>query len=369
MASSADPKILENGDRCIGSGLRQVKVAFVEVKVYRCALYVDGAAAADALQPFAGRSHDALCADPAFYARFARAQFRKTLRLTFLRGVGSAKLQAGFRTPLLQRVSGPSAAAAAEALISAVPDVTEGQVLLFRFKADGRGLELSMEGQPPLTEVQSQECWLGIQNIYFDEKTELPAIRRGAVQGVPELLGAPTPGPRAESFMTAGSSFFGFLPNSAPAPSAGAGSEYELWLDLVSAHHLGQPEYRLGDLTRSLAHSNARLSRVYIECCLSGREVKTGHAQCLGDSGALFSGERMLFVYNHEPRLQLRVRDHRTVQALMRGDPLIGEASLELDAGLKDLALRCKELPLERDGEPAGFVKLRYRLQEAAPRA
>lgn len=141
-------------------------------------------------------------------------------------------------------------------------------------------------------------------------------------------------------------------------------SNFELRVEVVSASNLHPPEYRFGDLSWSFFKgSQALLSNVYVQLQLGPRKVRT---ECAvnenSDVSVGFTKERALFVYSGEVELHLHVYDQRSLQAMVRGDPLVGEGKLHLSSDLVDCLPRWADVPLARDCVGMGTVALRYQL-------
>ena len=163
------------------------KVGFVEIGVYRVSFYVDTAGAAHFLNDFKGKGHGDLVKDDAFYSELMKAKFRKTFHLRFVRSLGKQKLQDGFWKSLRDYLA-PEDCADGQQLIWAIPDVKEHDVLTLRFAHDGETAEIAHNGEPPHLVVVNPNVWLAVQRIYFDAKTEYPAIRTGAITSLPDAL-------------------------------------------------------------------------------------------------------------------------------------------------------------------------------------
>eukprot|EP00929_Paragymnodinium_shiwhaense_P063644 TRINITY_DN31805_c0_g1_i1.p1 TRINITY_DN31805_c0_g1~~TRINITY_DN31805_c0_g1_i1.p1 ORF type:complete len:453 (+),score=70.44 TRINITY_DN31805_c0_g1_i1:143-1501(+) len=141
-------------------------------------------------------------------------------------------------------------------------------------------------------------------------------------------------------------------------------NELELRVEVVAAKELGTPAYRLGDMTRSVLGSgrDARLTNVFVEVGLGSRRLETTAVPCKGEGCVSFTGQRMLFAYDKEPTLTLAVRDQRSIQAALRGHPLIGEGTLTLGPELSDMRIRSTLVKLTRDGSDMGSVHVNYGL-------
>eukprot|EP00931_Biecheleriopsis_adriatica_P055688 TRINITY_DN32983_c0_g1_i1.p1 TRINITY_DN32983_c0_g1~~TRINITY_DN32983_c0_g1_i1.p1 ORF type:complete len:418 (-),score=82.74 TRINITY_DN32983_c0_g1_i1:19-1230(-) len=149
---------------------------------------------------------------------------------------------------------------------------------------------------------------------------------------------------------------------------AAAAGRHELRLEVLQVANLAPAEYRFGDFTSGLmqglsAGYRAGPSNIYIELTLASRTVRTADAQITPGTGdAQFWDERLLFAYSGEKELKLQVKDRRSVQAVLRGDPLVGEASLELGPDLLDGAPRSQVVDLHRGSSQVGAVMLQYQL-------
>jgi len=152
---------------------------------------------------------------------------------------------------------------------------------------------------------------------------------------------------------------------------------YELLVEVLSASDLGAPEYRLGDITVGFFGGTASLlSAVYVELAIvadgqqsssitSNSKLKcTGCAQNPRNQCSVgFLDEKSLLAYPPSGgSLMLRVRDKRGIQASIRGDPLIGEGSLQLSPRITDLMPRWVDVPISRDRQNTGSVSLRFQL-------
>lgn len=397
MPPAPAPVSLEGGLLQAGTGIRKVRVAFVDLSVYQVAFYVDGPAALHALGSYVSASHTSLCANKAFFVDLVRGGFRKTFYFTFLRAVAASRLQAGYRAPMLARVPA-EVAGDVEALVSAVPDVKEGDVMLFRLDPDGEQVELCMGSDEPLAVLRSREAWLALQNIFFDDATEMLAVKHGLVQALPDIFAGVQ---AAESGNGAGTStpadldgaFLEDHIDSMPT-SEGMGiavsthlsivdaPEYELRMHVLGSQHLHDPEYRVGDITHGLLrgvrnslNSDSPLAcppklRVYVELELGGRTVTTRPVKSTSEerNAVRFDGELFIFAYDGELDMTVKVRDQRQVQSILRGDPLIGEARLLLGPELRDGRAHSADLDLQRGAVSTGAVSLSYQLQEV-PRA
>lgn len=134
----------------------------------------------------------------------------------------------------------------------------------------------------------------------------------------------------------------------------------DLRIEVLQVANLGDPEYRFGDLTSGLLVGSGP-SVVYVELSLGSRTVPTASVNIpRGCKNAAFWDERHLFVHRGEQDLHIQVRDKRGVQAALRGDPMIGEATVHLD--LSDGLPHSEAVELVRGDRPAGVLMLQYQL-------
>lgn len=141
---------------------------------------------------------------------------------------------------------------------------------------------------------------------------------------------------------------------------------YEVRVEVASASEVGDPEYRIGDIAIGALGKNAL--NAYVEVALgAGSQKTTVGTACSRDVD--FSGEEMVFAFAGEPAITVKLWDKRTVQAAMRGDPLIGEGSLLLPSELRDGRQQTDVVDLARNGKPMGSVQLRYRMVALPPDA
>jgi len=154
---------------------------------------------------------------------------------------------------------------------------------------------------------------------------------------------------------------------------------YELLVQVLSASDLGPPEYRLGDITVGLFGGTASLlSAVYVELAMvadgqplssitsDSKLKRTACAQNPRNQCSVgFLDEKTLLAYpTSGGTLMLRVRDERSIQASIRGDPLIGEGSLPLSPRETNLMPRWVDVPISRGTQNKGSVSLRIQLLE-----
>lgn len=164
-----------------GTGVR-TKLVF---KVYAFALYVDGTAAKTELSRFAGRTADALRADPAFYAAVAGGTFDRLAVLHFVRTVDGKKMQEAM-TEAMDR--GLPAADPARAAFLALwnDEIKDGEEVLLHFSPSGTvtllrgGKSVGAVASPLLARCLLQS-WLGPDPVSTD-------IQAGVVARFPEVL-------------------------------------------------------------------------------------------------------------------------------------------------------------------------------------
>merc|ERR1739848_604591 len=108
-----------------------------------------------------------------------------------------------------------------------------------------------------------------------------------------------------------------------------------LSIKVLAAKELGKPDYRLGDLTSNLGWADT--SSPYVSIATGGSIVLTtapaknqaGNPQ----STFIYDDTVHTFACHGEDILVLKVHDKRNIQALVRGDPLVGEGSLTIGVG------------------------------------
>jgi len=152
---------------------------------------------------------------------------------------------------------------------------------------------------------------------------------------------------------------------------------YQLQVEVLSAAHLGCPEYRIGD---SLSAMMGNSLQAYVELSVGGHKLQTKCGEASGrrsksvcSDGArtgealVFKDCKQAFPYRGGKELVVTVRDRRNVQSWMRGDPLIGDGTLQLDPGLLlQGSANAVDLAITRGAEPAGKVSLRYQLLDSS---
>mmetsp|Transcript_22453 Transcript_22453/g.34080 ORF Transcript_22453/g.34080 Transcript_22453/m.34080 type:complete len:393 (+) Transcript_22453:106-1284(+) len=182
----------------IGTGVRSVKLGFVEISVYSLGLYVDPVSCQNVLASYEGSDHNSLLCNPSFYSDFASGLFRKTFRISFCRTIGRDKLVGGFDGPLRARCDASHMVDAEKMLSNLVPcsGVMEGDVLSICCHEDGETINASFReaatgNENALLNMPSGGeggVWLAFQNLYFDDNTAIPTIRHNATSGLPNVL-------------------------------------------------------------------------------------------------------------------------------------------------------------------------------------
>lgn len=138
-----------------------------------------------------------------------------------------------------------------------------------------------------------------------------------------------------------------------------------LVVELLSISDMADCEYRLGDLTMWLIYGEQVL-RPYAAVSVGETTLCTEPVEVAqrgpGAPAHFPPAARLRFAYRGEASARVAVRDRRGLQALLRGDPLLGEAELRLEGGASP---RAAALPLGRGvGAPgAGTLALRYWLE------
>lgn len=197
---SAASLLSETKNVLIGTGKRTVKLGFVEIHVYSLKVFVDAPACRAALVPyFGGMDLDGLLrASSTFYPFFTTGKFKKVFELTFCRSLTKEKLVGGFEEPLKTRCDHAHQDDASLVLSKLVPEsgVVQGDVLCLVCHGDGEtltGLYTPAKGGDAQVLVQVSSggkggAWLALQNIYFDNDSQLPTIRVSAIQDLPNVL-------------------------------------------------------------------------------------------------------------------------------------------------------------------------------------
>jgi len=138
--------------------------------------------------------------------------------------------------------------------------------------------------------------------------------------------------------------------------------DHEVRIEILGLSDLAAPDYRVGDKIQEIVLGpGACLESVYVEVRLGKRKCKTRKQSAAETRSASFSGEKMLFDCSRKSQLLLSVRDHRKVQSMLRGDPLIGQAPIILDNVPNEEATQ-QELMIHRYNEPTGKVTLQVHI-------
>lgn len=326
---------LDTGEELVGDGNRLVTVGFIDVKVYRLALYADVAGMQEVLHHLAGCQLEELRANALFYQGLIEGRFSKVFQIDFLRSIPADKCRAAFEDALLKRTSAESAASVQE-LISVIPDVKEASRILVQFDANGEDVTIDVKGGS-CTSIRSTDLWTAFQDVYFGENSEMKQIKSGAVQRVPQLLGSSTDTAVTE------------VPE-----------EWHLRVQVVSATELGKPEYRLGDFTTGLIAGSHQAG--YVQLTLGDTTYTTATRE---GADIEFHESLQEFRYQQEELLKVEVYEKHTVKAAIRGDAIIGEGHFLFDREVSPFLWKFTppsthrvEVPLERKGNKAGLVTL-----------
>jgi len=249
----------DEGEQLVGESLRIAKIAFVELPVYRLAIYVDAPAAAEALAAFAGQPYDTLSSQQDFFDCFVNGRFRKTMHFTFLRKLPKARLQTTFHSALLSR-GGPGSAAEVENFTAFMDSTAEGDVLTVRFQADGEHLEVNASWRASGScAFKSPAVWLCTQQAYFDKDAEHQAIKLNALRHLPEIVfGNGHLQERCDSTSSSNASNEGLALAEAPTGCVQSTlRSRKTWRDFAGRSN-GKDGYKFGDITRGvLAKSKA----------------------------------------------------------------------------------------------------------------
>lgn len=267
----------------------------------------------------------------------------------------------------------------------AAEDATRGSVAAVAedAKEDSRGAEpLAAEGTMP-SEVRQSESFFSVTSE-DEAETAGPTASSQDLPASDDVAATPSQAvPTASGYPTATSSRMGPAASGYPvvAASPPTGCAFDLRLEIETVLDLRSPEYRAGDLTRRLLHGReALLSQVYVEVQLgsarhrSSRRSAAPQQAYQGHEGATsyeakFEKELMLFSYAGETELTVRVLDRRGVQAVLRGDPVIGEGRLPLPPDLREgLRPHSEMVPLTLDGETAGLLAVNFCLLRSPER-
>ena len=157
---------------------------------------------------------------------------------------------------------------------------------------------------------------------------------------------------------------FGFLRNK--SKDAGEVAE-SIIVEVVRVADLGASEHRLGDLAASLAQGvvgKKRPRRVYVSLQLGKNKVRTSARRLLEDNlNGEFASRHLLDLTANDRTLKVQVFDKRRVQSVLRGDPMIGEGTLEFEAVIGSGILE-GEVKLKRAAMSMGQVFLKYKFME-----
>ena len=98
--------LAEDGETLLalcGTAVRDKRFV-LNIDVYAYGLYVEEQAARESLARWKGKSAKALAKDPSFYRELCKDNFTKTMRIVFLRGVDSIKVEEAFSEVLGPRI-------------------------------------------------------------------------------------------------------------------------------------------------------------------------------------------------------------------------------------------------------------------------
>lgn len=152
----------------------------------------------------------------------------------------------------------------------------------------------------------------------------------------------------------------------------GFGMRHELVVEIKAAHDLCDAESPFRDVPGAeairqgaswLGLSGRLTEKILVEVSFGARRVRTANVTLPeGGRSCTFDEEQMLFSYEGEQELTVRVCETQFLQAALDKDPLIGESTLKLDTYFLDREPRAIALPIWRDGGAthAGTVMLRY---------
>ena len=159
---------------------------------------------------------------------------------------------------------------------------------------------------------------------------------------------------------------FGFRRTSRDANGEVANGE-SLIVEVVRVADLGASEHRLGDLAPSFAHGvvgKRRPHRVYVSLQLGKNKVRTSARRLLEDNlNGEFASRHLLDLTANDRTLKVQVFDKRRVQSVLRGDPVIGEGTLEFEAVIGSGILE-GEVKLKCAAMSMGQVFLKYKFME-----
>lgn len=137
--------------------------------------------------------------------------------------------------------------------------------------------------------------------------------------------------------------------------------EQKIQVEILTAENLGSPEYRVGDFTSSLFGGKKKLSP-YVEVTYGLEHAQTRVLEGISNGRADF-GEVLSFPYRSNSsegqRVEFSVFDARQVQAVVRGDPMIGKASLHVTQEAFSGSAQTQTVQLVRDGKQQGTLLVR----------
>ena len=177
-----------------GVGIRTK--TFLKVKVYAFGIYVDPAAAGNALSGYAGKSFGELADDPGFYDAVLKMDFPMTLRLVMTRNVGGDDMADAFEgalRPRVQRAAAEMNMPGGEQALEqfrgyfSVEEMTDGSELLFTC-ADGT-LNTSVKGVLQAPIASPALCW-ALFDVYLGEDPISKGGKRTVVMNFPGIIGS-----------------------------------------------------------------------------------------------------------------------------------------------------------------------------------
>lgn len=167
---------------------------FLNVKVYAVGLYVDAAAAREALEDWAAKSPKELEKDKSLYARLLDMDIGMTLRLVMTRNVGGETMANAFDEALAPRVEKAAAEmnmpGGMEALAKfrsyfGLDKVTDGSILQFSC-VDGT-LYSNIKGEEAEPIESPALCW-ALFDVYLGEKPISKGAKKKMGRGFAEIL-------------------------------------------------------------------------------------------------------------------------------------------------------------------------------------
>jgi hypothetical protein len=183
------------GDQVLmGTGIRTK--TFLKVKVYAFGMYVDSAAAREALSGFAGMDLKTLQKDTAFYAALLKLDFPMSLRLVMTRNVDGETMASAFEESLGPRVEHAAAdmnmPGGVEALATfrgyfSVEQMTKETELVFTCANGTLYSRVKGEDKPPIESPAL--CW-ALFDIYLGAKPISGDGKKSMIANFPALLGS-----------------------------------------------------------------------------------------------------------------------------------------------------------------------------------